>query len=209
MFIRKLVISNLLNRRVRAGLTMAAVALSVSLVVAVTSGYASVIGAVTKYVETWFGSIDAQIARQNDPHGPVSGKVIAGLRADPMVKRADGRIEIVTPLLDASGKSFETKMATVIGIDRPSDTRISNLRMEAGKFFDTNNEDVGVIDQALAEQLKLKVGDQIGLAGTRKMMLKVIGIVHKPEALAQHIQTVYLPLTVAQRYMGWDEASPG
>src|SRR5688572_10501841 len=155
MFIRKLVISNLLNRRVRAGLTIAAVALSVSLVVAVTSGYGSVIGAVSKYVESWFGTIDAQIARQHDPHGSVSSRIITGLRADPLVKRADGRIEVVTPLLDASGKSLDTKMATVMGIDRPSDTRIQNLRMHAGQFFDNNNEDVAVIDQALAEQMKL------------------------------------------------------
>src|ERR1700710_766301 len=102
MFLRKLVISNVLARRVRSGLTVAAVALSVSLVVSVTTGYASVLGAGSKYVESALGAVDAQISRQNDPHGPVSARVIDGLRADPDVKRADGRIETVTPLLDGN-----------------------------------------------------------------------------------------------------------
>src|SRR4028118_551686 len=69
MFVRKLVISNLVTRKVRAGLTIAAVALSVSLVVSVTTGYASVLGAVNKYIERFLGSIDAQGSRTNDPPG--------------------------------------------------------------------------------------------------------------------------------------------
>jgi ABC-type antimicrobial peptide transport system permease subunit len=209
MFLRKLVISNVLARRVRSGLTVAAVALSVSLVVSVTTGYASVLGAVSKYVESALGSIDAQVSRQNDPHGPVSVKVVDGLRADPDVSRADGRIETVTPLLDGNGAPLEARMATVVGIDRPRDTRIEKLRLHKGKFFDTDDGDLVVVDQALAELLKLDLGSKIGLAGKRKVILTVVGVVHKPEALAQHVQTVYVPLKTAQRFMGWDAAGPG
>jgi hypothetical protein len=56
--------------------------------------------------------------------------------------------------------------------------------------------------------MKLKVGDRLGLAGQQKVLLAVVGIVHKPEVLAQHLQTVYVPLKVLQRVQGWDEASP-
>ena len=209
MFVRKLVISNLVTRKVRAALTVAAVALSVSLVVSVTTGYASVLGAIDKYVERFLGSIDAQVSRTNDPRGPVSAEVVDALRADPDVRRADGRAEVVAPLADENGKAFEARMATAIGIDRPRDTRIEALNVRAGKFFDTNDGDVVVIDQALAEQLKLKVGDRIGLSGQRKIPLTIVGIVHKPEVMAQHMQTVYVPLKVLQRYQGWDAASPG
>jgi ABC-type antimicrobial peptide transport system permease subunit len=148
MFVRKLVISNLVTRKVRAGLTIAAVALSVSLVVSVTTGYSSVLGAVNKYVEKYLGSIDAQVSRTNDPRGPVSAKVVDALRADPAVRRADGRAEIATPLTHADGKAADGRMATVIGVDRPRDTRIETLRVREGAFFDTPDGDVVVIDQA-------------------------------------------------------------
>ena len=204
MFLRKLVISNLANRRMRVALTVAAVALSVSLVVSVTSGYASVVAALNKYIDKYVGSIDAQVSRTNDPRGGVNAKIVDALRADPHVKRAEGRVELVAPLLDAEGKSLDSRMATIIGVDRPADTRIENLRFHDGEFFNVNDAPVIVIDQALAEQQKLKVGDTIGLAGQRKVMLKIIGIVHKPEVMAQHMQTAYVPLKVLQRYQAWD-----
>ena len=67
MAVRKLVISNLLSRKVRAGLTVAAVALAVSLVVSVTSGYASVEAAIYKYLNQYLGTVDVEIFRSNDP----------------------------------------------------------------------------------------------------------------------------------------------
>jgi len=208
MFLRKLVISNLTHRRMRVGLTVAAVALSVSLVVAVTSGYASVTAALTKYVDRYIGTIDAQVSRTNDPNGGISEKILHALRADPDVKRADARVEVTAPLLDKDGKPLDMRMPTVIGVDRPGDTRIENLRFHAGAFFETNDEPVIVVDQALAEKQGLKVGDTIGLAGQRKVMLRIVGIVHKPEVMAAHMQSAYVPLRVLQRYQGWSDKDP-
>ncbi|MDB5298197.1 MAG: macB 7, partial [Phycisphaerales bacterium] len=209
MFVRKLVLSNLVTRKARVVLTVAAVALSVSLVVSVTTGYASVLGAINAYVEKFLGSIDAQVSRTGDPRGGVSTKVVAALKADPAVKRADARVEVVTPLTDGEGKALEGKMATVIGIARPGDTRIESLRLYTGKFFDADDGDVVVVDQALAEQQKLKVGSKIGLAGERKVTLTVVAVAHKPEVLAQHMQTIYVPLKTLQRFQGWDAAAVG
>ena len=59
MVLRRLAISNLLTHRVRTALTVAAIALSVSLVVAVTSGYASAEGAAHHYLNKYLGSADA------------------------------------------------------------------------------------------------------------------------------------------------------
>lgn len=204
MFLRKLVISNLTTRRTRVALTIAAVALSVSLVVSVTSGYASVVAALNKYIDRYVGTIDAQISRVNDPRGGLKATIVDGLRADPDVKRVEGRVEVTAPLLATDGKPLDGRMVSVIGVDRPTDTRIDNLRLHAGEFFNVNDAPVIVIDQALAEQEKLNVGDTIGLAGTRKVMLKIIGVVHKPEVMAAHMQTAYVPLKVLQRYQGWD-----
>src|SRR3954470_21391702 len=80
MVLLKLALSNFVNRKSRVALTVAAIALSVSLVVSVTSGYASVEAAVYKYLSQYMGSTDAEITRQN---GSTSDALLAQLRADP------------------------------------------------------------------------------------------------------------------------------
>ena len=65
MVLRKLALSNLLAHRMRTGLTAAAIALSVSLVVSVTGGYASLEGAAYKFFSQYLGSIDATITPAN------------------------------------------------------------------------------------------------------------------------------------------------
>ena len=61
MLLRKLAISNFAVRKARVVLTIAAIAMSVSLVVAVTSGYASVEAAARKFLAQFLGSWDAEI----------------------------------------------------------------------------------------------------------------------------------------------------
>src|SRR5205814_1601392 len=117
MFVRKLALSNFLARKARVALTVAAIALSVSLVVAVTSGYASVREAVRKFMDQWMGAIDALVTRQSDPHGPVPQRVVDELRKDPDVKRADGRVETDSVVHDTNGKVVEGRSAQVFGID--------------------------------------------------------------------------------------------
>ena len=60
--IAKLAFSNLAVRRVRAGLTVAAITLSVSLVVAVTTGYASLEAAAYQFLNQYMASTDATIS---------------------------------------------------------------------------------------------------------------------------------------------------
>ena len=64
MVLRKLAVSNLLTRKIRVALTVAAIALSVSLVVAVTSGYASAVEAAHFYLNRFLGATDVLVTRQ-------------------------------------------------------------------------------------------------------------------------------------------------
>jgi putative ABC transport system permease protein len=208
MFIRKLVLSNLLARKSRAALTVAAVALSVSLVVAVTTGYASVLYAVHFYMDKYMGSVDAQVTRQNDPRGPFSESVLKVLRGDPQVRHADGRIEVSDPLIDKNGKGVDGRNVEVTGIARPEDPGVQTMTMEKGAFFNTSEGNVAVIDQALAERVGEGVGDELTLPRTdseEKLKLKIVGIVHKPEVMAAAQQSMYVPLRTLQRFLGWDK----
>src|SRR5438105_15905963 len=108
MAIPKLAISNLTTRRARAALTVAAIMLSVSLVVAVTSGYASIEGAAFQFVAHYLGTTDATITRAHDLRGGVPAQVVSELRKDPRVKRVIGRLEVQNDLV-VEGKDAEER----------------------------------------------------------------------------------------------------
>jgi putative ABC transport system permease protein len=199
MSLKRLVTSNLSTRKVRTGLTVAAIALSVSLVVAVTSGYKSVEGAAYNFLVAYMGSTDVQVTHKNDARQGVDESLVARMRQDPAVERAYGRLETDTGMLDAQGKPVPSRSAQLIGVDRPADDDIQRTPITAGRWFDGSSGDVAVIDQQAAEILKLKVGDDLlvpGLGGTRTV--KVVGICHKPAIMADRVSWYYLPLHTVQ-----------
>ncbi len=214
MPLRKLAISQFTTRKVRTILTVAAITFSVALVVAVTSGYASAESAAMRFLNQFMGTTDATIGRINDGRGGVRESLVAELRRDPDVQRATGRLELETGLIDSSGKPIPGRPAQIIGIRRPDDTRIENLNFIHGKFFETSDENVAVIDQGAARVLKdpkrpagdekaptLAVGDTFRLPGVNGMLeLKIVGIVRKPAIVAAQIQTIYVPIETLQKF---------
>jgi putative ABC transport system permease protein len=199
MVIRKLALSNLLVHRARTLLTAAAIALSVSLVVSVTSGYASVEAMAYRFVARYMGSADAVITRRSMTVNQFSESLVDQLRADPDVKRVTGRLEVDNVFTDAKG---EVHKQHLIGLRRPVDTRVENLEPAKGAWFDTPDGDVAVIDQVAAQIGAVSVGDTFPLVGLRETLhLKVTGIVQKPQVLAAHIQSIYLPLETLQKFV--------
>ncbi len=202
MFIRKLVLSNFKTRKMRVALTVAAIALSVSLVVAVTSGYASLEEAAFHYLNQYMGGTDATISRQNDPVGGVPENLVVQLRSDPGVRSADGRLEGTYTFPDRL-EPGQTKRVRVIGIAKPEDHGTDNQPMEQGAWFTSSTGNDAVVDQSVAAFLKLKLGDQFDLPGLeRSVPLKVVGIVHKPAVLAVHMHSLYLPLKTMEDFAG-------
>src|ERR1700722_5623488 len=95
----RLSFTTLAARPIRAALTAAAIGLSVSLVVAVTSGYASVESAALAYLHRYLGSADAQITRpQSLQDGFVPGEIVQELTRDPDAHRITGRLEVPSNL---------------------------------------------------------------------------------------------------------------
>ena len=204
MSLQRLVVSNIVTRKVRTILTVSAVALAVSLVVAVTSGYRSAEAAIHRYLSTYLGTTDVQITHKADFRATMSESIIEELRQDPAVAAAYGRLETDTGLIDRQGKPVPGRVAQLIGLDRPADTDVSRTRMEAGDWFDVNRGDVAVIDQQASEALGAKVGDTIPLptADAQKREFKVVGLARKPAILAEKVQWIYLPIRTAQELSG-------
>ncbi|HWP40124.1 MAG TPA: ABC transporter permease, partial [Tepidisphaeraceae bacterium] len=201
----RLAISNLGVHRIRATLTIAAIALSVALVVAVTSGYASAYAAAQRLLSQYIGTTDAQITRRHESRGGIPESLVDQIAQDPDVETVDGRLELEGGLARADGQPLGGRAAQLVGVRRPQDTRVESLLLEQGAWFDSSDSNQAVIDQVAKERLGVGVGGRFILPGVdRTLTLQVVGIVHKPTILAQAIQTVYLPLRTLQ-----DFAMPG
>jgi putative ABC transport system permease protein len=197
----RLTLSTLLTRRVRTALTLAAVALSVSLVVAVTTGYKSAEASIYQYLVALMGSTDVQVTHKNDFRQSVNQSLIARFAADPDVAAAYGRLETDTGLVDAAGKPVPGASAQLIGVDRPADQDITRSPIEpgGGAWFESRTGDVAVVDGQAAEVLKVKPGDTFALPGVNQTRrLKVVGICHKPAILSENVPWIYVPLTTCQ-----------
>src|SRR5688572_10410118 len=136
MVLRKLAISNFLTRKVRVALTVAAIALSVSLVVAVTSGYASAVEAAHFYLNKFLGATDVLVTRQGYTSFPQS--IVDELERDPDVARVNPRLDTSTGLIDANGQLVSVGGAHVVGVRRPQDRNVENLTKAVGAWFDTD-----------------------------------------------------------------------
>jgi len=196
-----LITSNFATRKARLALTVAAVALSVSLVVSVTSGFTTINQVAQRFLGQIMGTTDATIMRQTDARAGVDEKIIDTLKADPDVQTAVGRLETDIVLLDRRGLPSPGRPTQAIGVRAPGDTEVARLNVNAGKWFDTSDGDFVVIDQVVAENLKLGVSDKLQVPGLKgPLTLTVSAIVQKPGILAAQIQTIYLPLVTLQRY---------
>jgi putative ABC transport system permease protein len=202
MIVAKLAYSNFTNRRSRTALTLCAIALSVSLIISVTSGYASIEAAILRFFSMYMGSFDAQITHTQNQRAGVPGSVAAQLNADPDVRSAVGRLETDSALIGKDGKSVASQTAIVVGVDPVSDVRIKNLAMHEGSWFKGTDGNVAVIDQVAQKVLGVKLGEQFAMPGAKgNLHLTVVGVVHKPAILASSVQTVYMPLATLQHFL--------
>jgi len=219
MVLLRLAMSNFLVRKMRTALTVGAIALSVSLVVAVTSGYKSIEGSVLRFVNQYMGAADAYVA-SSDPSSPVPERLVGQLAADPDVRQVFGRLESyrelpraadqvkpnAPPERQALGAPPPDKVNVgLVGIRKPQDTSTDSLRVTEGKWFDSAKGNVAVIDQIANERLGLGVGDTVTLPGINsELKLTIVGVVHKPTFIAQRAPTMYVPLETLQHFTQQD-----
>jgi putative ABC transport system permease protein len=220
MVLLRLTISNFTVRKVRTALTLAAIALSVSLVVAVTSGYKSMEAVALKYLNQYMGAADAMVTQSNE-FGVVPESLVKELNADSAVRLAVGRLNSWRELERAAGQAGPKRTAQhlaagampadkigvqLIGVRRPQDTSIDSFDLRAGRWFDASTGNDAVIDQVAAEKIGAHIGDSAIIPGVHedKLTLKIVGIVHKPVFFAQHSATIYLPIETLQHFTGQD-----
>jgi putative ABC transport system permease protein len=220
MVLLRLALSNFKVRKVRMLLTLAAIAQSVSLVVAVTSGYKSMEGMALRFLNQYMGAADVVITPGNE-FSLVPEKLVKELAADPDVRQVVGRLESDRPMNRkqgslgptrsaqrlAEGALPETKiMAQMIGVRRPDDNSVVSMDLTDGVWFKSSDGNEAVVDQVAAGTIGARIGDEIDIPGINKLTLKIVGIVHKPVFFAQHAPTIYVPMNTLQHFA--DEDNP-
>lgn len=208
MVLRKLAISNFRNRKIRFGLTIAAVALSVSLVVSVTSGYSSLEATVLHFMTSFIGKTDVHLSSTAGQKN-VPMNIVEMLRADPEVVKITGRLESNSLVLNIHGGPIGTGPSQIIGVEDPP----THIPMKEGAWFDGADGKFAVIDQVAARAIKgmnpamenaptVKVGEQFTIPGAPgELRLTIAGIVHKPTLMALQQPTIYVPLKTLQRFI--------
>lgn len=214
MAVWKLTVSSFSQRRVRTALTVLAIALSISLVVAVTSGYASAEKAIFKYFTDYVGATDVEMSKTREHEaGRIAQSIVESVQHDPQVRAISGRLELNAPVYDGEGKPIpgrETRMCTIIGVRLPQDQEVGALKMEpgtTGRWFNGEEKDVAVVDEEATKEYNAPVGGYITLppqenSGNKPLRLRVTGVVHKPAIIATLRQTVYVPLDTLQNWAG-------
>jgi putative ABC transport system permease protein len=204
MLLIKLAWSNFTVRKVRAGLTLAAIAFSIALVVSVTTGYRSVEASAFRLLDQFLGQTDVLIERDRGMRGGVDESFASLVAQDPEVHRVTSRVQHMSLLLDREGKPVPMKLARVVGIRRPDDQRVESLPVLEGRWFDGDSGDWAVVDQTLIEDTRLgfKLGETIKLPGaTRMLELRIVGVIRKPEFLAMAMPQIYVPLRTLQDFL--------
>ncbi|HWB53598.1 MAG TPA: FtsX-like permease family protein [Tepidisphaeraceae bacterium] len=202
MLLLKLTSRQFAVRKVRALLTVLAVALAVSLVVSTTSGYASLLAGIHHFVDAHLGATDAVIEPAGQGKHELSEKIVSLLRDDGRVRRVIGRLDTRSAFLGPKPYEVSSKHVTLTGIDRNTDDQVDQLPVVAGKWFDDAVGDFAVLDEGTAKKMNAQVGGEIAFPGLHgKLKLKVVGIVHKPSIIQGEILTAYVPLHTLQKWL--------
>jgi putative ABC transport system permease protein len=193
--ILRLILSNLARRPARLWLTAAAIALSVSLVVSTTSGYASAEAAVRAFIEQYLGSDDLRVEANGDATG-LTPDLLESLRADPAVYRAAGRLTDQRRMIGPDGDSPQLQF-NVLGIDPTRDGYLARLPLDSGRKPDEADTAVALLDLRGRDELGASIGDTIAIprADGEAVELEVIGFIYKPGILYNFVPpTAYVPL---------------
>lgn len=208
MLILRLLLANFKSHSIRSALTVLAIALSVSLVVAVTSGYVSIEGSYIKYFSEFVGATDFQIRKDTEHDGGLySAEVQNAISKDPRVQRAVGRIPHragitrVSPGTTSPAQDPDTDpfLPQITGIDSQYDMDILNLKLDAGRWFEKGEADAIILDQVAASAIGAKVGDKVTIDSKIPNLLTLIGIVHKPDIIANFVRSGYVPLDTMRK----------
>ncbi|MBC7782223.1 MAG: ABC transporter permease, partial [Burkholderiales bacterium] len=205
----RLVLGNLLARRARTILTAMSIAVAVALVVGMTSGFKAFETAAGTYMDQYMGAVDANIYRTQNQAKGLDRSLFDEIAGDPQVRLAFPRLNSDAPLLHNTFANPLTAKASMVGVNRATDPLLGFMKINRGRWF-APGEMACVIDEGLfkarygkgTDDLDLPPGETLAMKGQfGPLELPIVGVVHKPGIFAGFMQTVYVPLEAAQKFV--------
>ena len=156
-----LILNHLRQRKIRSALTVAAIAISVSLVVSVAGAFLSIEVSATRMFGAFYGTVDVYIKPKtlaaNDLIGP---ELVERLRADTdRVERVDPMLSYKVKPLDANQNVLGGKVLQVIGSIQDKSTTIIKHKLAEGRWYQPDETNVAVLNERAAEIMRRKVGE--------------------------------------------------
>ncbi len=203
MLILSLALNELRQRKVRSALTVAAVAMAVSLVIAMTGGFASLRATAYQVLGGFYGQMDVLFAPQEQRGVLLSESLAQFIAADPRVQLADPRLVTDATLQNRGGGILgaftNPSTARLVGIRVATAPAVTRFKLESGEWFTQTVARVCVIDVSTAERLKLKVGGNITLPSPDgPIRFRITGLLAKPSVMQIDTPTIYMPLGTLQ-----------
>lgn len=205
MLFAKLASADVRFRPVRFFLGSAAMMLSVALVVAITSGYASLEGAMRSFIEVFIDATDFEITNTQDRRPAVPIALADDLRADGRVRSVHARVEAYVTPMDENDTPLPAASLNLFGIDRATDPIDDKLQLYEGRWFEPGEPNTIVLDENALSLLDKKVGDTIRVPNhVAPVELKIVGGVRQIGLLRGFYRTGYLPVATLQHLTGAD-----
>lgn len=204
----RLSLAHLRHRPLRFALCAMAMAMAVTLVVAITSGYASMEKALRGFVEQFIGATDFEIVDPADRLPSLDPQIARDLLLDPRVARVHARIEARAAPLKDDGSANDEARLNLFGIDPQLDPIASSVNFKEGRWFTEREKNAIVIDENAADIMGISVGDRVrfarGAGDNGPLELTVTGIVRQISFLKGFFRVAYLPLTTAGEFVNPD-----
>ncbi|MBI1371352.1 MAG: FtsX-like permease family protein [Phycisphaera sp.] len=209
MVILRLAIANLKRTKMRAALTIGAVAAAVSLVVVITSAFASLQQVAYSLLDEYYSAVDVAVAPTNNAD-VIHMDLVRAMEKDDRVNEVRVSLEVSSLMVDNKGNRLAPWPVKLRGLRDPAQHDAGRRALASGHWFempaDANSV---VIGEGVAAGMKLKVGDMVGLPRLEggPVMFKVIGIVGKPDVLWIELPSVYMPLKELQDWSGYGDTA--
>ncbi len=203
MLTLRLALAHLRRHPTRALLTIAAIAISVSLIVAMAGGLRVLRDATYRGLDTAFGAIDVAVTPVGR-NGSIGPETVQLLSADPRVHTTRLRLEVRAIPVGSDDKPLFEWPLPVVGVRRADRNADTDPPLKSGRWFEDAAEAEVVLSDEVAQKMNVGIGDQFALPRLDgdPLELTVVGILQKPDILWMSAPRLYLPLTVLQNWAG-------
>lgn len=207
MAILHLLLNDIKLRKMRCALTIGAVAIAVSLVTSMTSGFDSLRAAAQTALASFYGDIDVQVEPVDGEANAIAPQVVERLRGDDRIEAMRPQLRGQALLVGTEGRRGPDRPAQLIGLGVESQAALQRHPLRGGRWFNADENASAVVDESLLRRLRIEIGGTFSVATPDGgLKLTIVGTVARPAVMQIEAPTIYMPLPTLQRFLDKPDA---